>query len=1086
MTILHGLWTGDRFHIFAEAEGASEMSGRTDVRGDAPAEHPFAFDEAELRDIAGDAVDSLLVMGAESCEIVLRLPASDGRALPSTMAGRPPAASGRGSIDPAEGADDATSVVPASVTLEACRVPTLAFSPGDAMDILSGIRAADHRVARMGADFEFWVRVARFVLRLLASEQFVPDLYTDARGVMRAAWRAIAGEAGTRAWIERAIGTMPPVCRSFVPAAGGELSPHTGPPAPGRESGTSVEGVCLAADASAAPPLDAADLVESFLWRTVDASVRRCLDDEELVDAILAQTGDRAPAQTQWLAALVRADRTAVPVHGEAAAVLAERVHSWIARLDIDPAFHECRTCFCLHPPPDTSEGSRDEREDWKLTVHVQSVQNPELVIDAHQATQPGRHGPAVLGRPFQDAARLVREDLPRAARHFSPIERCIESAGRHPLKLTRAEAHAFLRHAAPVLELEGFGVWKPVWWTAREAGIGLRLDLRPSRSVGEELPRGIGLDALVDFQWSVACGEETLSSEELERLAQLSVPLVRLRGRWMELDSASLKQAVEFVREHEHGQATVFDILRRANMPGAADAGLPVVSVQADGWVDRLLSGGQNVRYTEVAPPERLHGVLRPYQLNGLSWLEFLDQHGLGACLADDMGLGKTVQLLCLLLHERRNGERPGPTLIIVPMSVVGNWQREVERFAPSLRVMVHHGVERLSGRAFVEQVGEYDIVVSTYGLAFRDYDHLGAVRWHRVVLDEAQNIKNPAAKQARAVRTLQTSRRVALTGTPIENRLTELWSIMDFLNPNLLGPATEFRRRFAVPIERHKDSEQSRRLRRLIHPFILRRVKTDPDIISDLPEKMEMNVYCNLTREQAGLYQAVTSEMLGSIDGADGIQRRGLILAAIVKLKQICNHPAQFLGEEGPLPERSGKCDRLREMLEEVVAEGDFALVFTQFREMGKRLQELLQRTLDREILFLHGGTPNHMRTELVERFQARRDETPVFILSLKAGGVGLNLTAANHVFHFDRWWNPAVEQQATDRAYRIGQTRRIQVHKFICVGTLEERIDAMLEAKRDLAENIIGSGEHWLTELSTDKLRSLFTLSDDAVAD
>jgi len=744
MTILHGLWTGDRFHVFAEASPVAAGAAPSDAASWPDRTHPFAFDEAELRDIAGDAVDSLLVADAEPSGLILRLPTRDGRPLPST------AITGTSGD---EAPSPATAGAP--VTLQHWRLPTLAFLPADAMDILSGVREADHRVGEMAADFEYWAAVARFVLRLLATEQFVPDLYTDATGQLRAAWRATAAEGRTRQWIENAIRTMPPVCRAFVPADEGELAarPSAGSPSPNEFTSPGETGLWTApSPVRTPPPVDAADLLESFLWRMVDASVRRCIDDEELVEALLAQAGDRAPAQTHWLAGLVRPEQTEVAVGGEPAAILAERVHSWISRLDLDASFHECRTCFCLHPPPEEAAADGAGPEEWRLTIHVQSVRTPGLVIDARQATQPGRCGPAVLGRPFRDAARTLREDLQRAARHFSPLERAIRNLGRTPCALTRAEAHAFLRHAAPVLELEGFGVWKPAWWTAREEGIGLRLDVRPARDRGDEQPRGIGMEALVDFQWSVACGEETLSPEELERLAQLSVPLVRLRGRWMELDAASLRNAADFIRKQERGQATVFDVLRRATMPAAADVGLPVVSVRADGWLDRLLSGGQNVRYTEVAPPESLHGVLRPYQLNGLSWLEFLDLHGLGACLADDMGLGKTVQLLALLLHERRGGARPGPTLIIVPMSVVGNWQREVERFAPSLKVMVHHGVERLSGRAFVEQVGQYDIVVSTYGLAFRDFDHLGAVPWHRVVLDEAQNIKNPAAKQARA----------------------------------------------------------------------------------------------------------------------------------------------------------------------------------------------------------------------------------------------------------------------------------------------------------------------------------------------
>jgi SNF2 family DNA or RNA helicase len=481
----------------------------------------------------------------------------------------------------------------------------------------------------------------------------------------------------------------------------------------------------------------------------------------------------------------------------------------------------------------------------------------------------------------------------------------------------------------------------------------------------------------------------------------------------------------------------------------------------------------------------------LRPYQRRGLDWLAFLDRCGIGTCLADDMGLGKTVQLIALLLHERQAGYKVGPTLLFAPASVVGNWEREIERFTGSgddletaLRVLVHHGPRRLSGEEFVEAAPQHDVVITTYALGHRDFEDLSRVRWQRVVLDEAQKVKNPQTSQTVAIRSLPASRRVGLTGTPIENHLPELWSIMDVLNPGLLGSAAQFRKRFVVPIEKLGDRDRQTQLRRMLHPFILRRVKSDPGVICDLPEKMEMRVFCNLTPEQAGLYQRLVEDTLGAIDAAVGIRRRGLILSMLTRLKQACNHPCHLLRQEGPLDDRSGKCERLVEMLEEVLAEGDAALVFTQYREMGHLLERMLADRLRTEILFLHGGTPLTTRDHMVNRFQDPRGGVRVFLLSLRAGGLGLNLTAANHVFHFDRWWNPAVEAQATDRAYRVGQTRRVQVHKFVCIGTVEDRIDRMLESKRSLAEEVIGSGDQWLTSLSTEELREYIMLSREAV--
>jgi SNF2 family DNA or RNA helicase/intein/homing endonuclease len=458
---------------------------------------------------------------------------------------------------------------------------------------------------------------------------------------------------------------------------------------------------------------------------------------------------------------------------------------------------------------------------------------------------------------------------------------------------------------------------------------------------------------------------------------------------------------------------------------------------------------------------------------------------------VANNILCHNTIQFISLLLHDRnlvakQSESLSAPALLICPMSIVGNWHKELQRFAPSLRVMIHHGHERLSGEAFEKEAKQHDVVITTYSLALRDREHLSPLEWAYVVVDEAQNIKNEAAKQTQAIKKLKAQYKVALTGTPVENRLSELWSIMEFLNPGYLGSATDFRRKFATPIERYHDSNRAETLKHVIQPFVLRRLKTDKAIIADLPEKMEMKVFCNLTQEQASLYEAVVKEMLEKIEQSEGIERKGLVLSTLLKLKQVCNHPAHFVADGSSLPGRSGKLARLEEMLEECLAEGDKALIFTQFAEMGTLLRHYLQETFGCETLFLHGGIPKKQRDIMVQRFQEERRGAPLFILSLKAGGVGLNLTAANHVFHFDRWWNPAVENQATDRAFRIGQQKNVQVHKFVCVGTLEERVDQMIEQKKELAENIVGSGESWLTEMTTAQLKELFALSREAVGE
>jgi SNF2 family DNA or RNA helicase len=479
---------------------------------------------------------------------------------------------------------------------------------------------------------------------------------------------------------------------------------------------------------------------------------------------------------------------------------------------------------------------------------------------------------------------------------------------------------------------------------------------------------------------------------------------------------------------------------------------------------------------------------------------MAFLSKFGIGTCLADDMGLGKTIQLIALLQHERIEPTHlMGPTLLVVPTSVIGNWERELDKFAPEISVHIHHGPDRPLDTEFRDLVAENDVIITTYGLVHRDRETLDQISWHRVALDEAQYIKNPPTKQAQSIRALKAWHRVALTGTPVENRLVELWSIMEFLNPGYLGPASTFKRTIARPIEQRRDPKRAEQLRRMIQPFILRRLKTDPTVIDDLPECVQTKEYANLTSEQAGIYEQVVNKMMNEVEQSDGIQRRGLVLSTLVKLKQVCNHPGHYAqaghrdgvsviesSTPGLQSARSGKSSRLMTLLEEVLATGEKALVFTQFREMGRLLSAMIQHDLNCETLFLHGGTPTKKRQQFIDRFQSDDGNVPVFILSLKAGGVGLNLTAANHVFHYDRWWNPAIENQATDRAYRIGQLKNVQVHKFVCTGTLEERIDQMIEQKMELAENIVGSGEQWISELSAGQLRDMLVLRESALED
>jgi SNF2 family DNA or RNA helicase len=547
-------------------------------------------------------------------------------------------------------------------------------------------------------------------------------------------------------------------------------------------------------------------------------------------------------------------------------------------------------------------------------------------------------------------------------------------------------------------------------------------------------------------------------------------------------IDPAALRKARRRLDEHRRDHEVV-DAITLLRLAAEADTDLAVTeSVDGPahgGWAGDLLSGLPDDALREECEPATFHGTLRPYQRRGLSWLRFLARLGLGGCLADDMGLGKTATTLAHLL------ERPGPHLVVCPLSVVHNWATEAARFAPSMRVLVHHGSDRtrnadpdqgrLDGTA---DESPPDLVVTTYGLLVRDLEHLAATNWTTVVLDEAQMVKNPGTNAAKAVRALSAVQKLALTGTPVENRLSELWAILDAVNPGLLGGRERFRHRYAKPIERDGDAAAAAALRRLTQPFVLRRTKADKSLVPDLPDKIEQIAYAGLTREQATLYQQVVDQLLADATNAAGMKRKGLVLAALTRLKQICNHPVHVLGDGTRLSGRSGKLARFDELVDELLDVGERALVFTQFREMCDLLQRHLAERLGLRVPFLHGGVNKARRDAMVASFQAGAGP-PLLLISLKAGGTGLNLTAASQVIHYDRWWNPAVEDQATDRAWRIGQGRTVNVHKLVCEGTVEERIAKVIDEKRALADAVVGTGEGWLTELSTDELRDLVVL-------
>ncbi|WP_239616287.1 DEAD/DEAH box helicase [Cohnella mopanensis] len=680
-----------------------------------------------------------------------------------------------------------------------------------------------------------------------------------------------------------------------------------------------------------------------------------------------------------------------------------------------------------------------------------------------------------------------------------------------------------------------GWQVLLPAWWeTVSRKKPRLRAKVSSaSDEGGRNVGSLFGLDSLIDFDWRIAIGEVDLSEAEFAELVARNVRLVRFRGQWIQLDPALLAQIRRAMASVDKNQGLSFQDVLQLHLLGS-EGSVVEQAANADGdeaehserirlevelneHLIKLVSQlTQQTEHPKLPVPTGLRAELRPYQQEGFAWLSFLRRFGLGACLADDMGLGKTVQLIAYLLHIQETAPSDAatgkfPSLIICPTSVLGNWQKEISRFAPSLKVMLHYGSRRLSGDDFIEEAKQADVVLTSYATCSLDQETLQDLTWTSISLDEAQNIKNAQTKQSTVVRSLPARHRIALTGTPIENRLAELWSLYDFINPGYLGSSREFNNRFATAIEKDRDEQTTADLQKLIKPFMLRRKKKDPAIQLDLPDKNEMKTYVHLTAEQGALYEQTVNELMEKMQKLEGIERKGAILGALTQLKQLCDHPILLTKEslpdapetnedtpkpsDGPLLDtetlinRSSKLERLLAMVRELREEGERCLIFTQYIGMGQMLKLVLEQELEEPVLYLNGSTSKTARDRMIEQFQSAEqppsgDQPSVFILSLKAGGVGLNLTAANHVFHFDRWWNPAVENQATDRAYRMGQTRDVQVHKFISLGTLEERIDEMLESKQQLSENVISSSEGWITELSTDELKDLFTLRRDMI--
>ncbi len=768
-----------------------------------------------------------------------------------------------------------------------------------------------------------------------------------------------------------------------------------------------------------------------------------------------------------------------------------ERYKQWqawrdrIVRTQTEQPFY---LCFQLQDPT-------KPEDPWTLQLQVAPKSDPSLrlALADYWRMRPKQRQQAQqqLGQDFE---HHLLTNLGYAARIYPALWPGLETDQPVGISLDLEAAFAFLKESAWVLETAGYKVIVPSWWTPqgrRRARVRLKAKGK-SHSSGEDKARKyFSFETLVEYQYELAIGDQPVSEQEWNQLVHAKTSLVQFRGQWMELDQDKMRQMLEFWKkqQQENPELSLLDFLK-LTADGNQD-GLEIQVDRQDMLAEMLTKLNDKSQLQAVADPEHLQGTLREYQKRGVSWLQYLEEIGLNGCLADDMGLGKTVQVIARLLQERelaqeQRGQPLPPTLLVAPTSVVGNWYREIQKFAPRLKATVHHGSQRSKeSKEFKQVCRENDLVITSFTLLRKDIGLFSDIRWHRIVLDEAQNIKNPKADVTKSVLKLSAPHRLALTGTPIENRLLDLWSIFNFLNPGYLGNQTQFRRSFELPIQKNNDLRRSETLKKLVEPFILRRIKTDQSIIKDLPDKVEQKLYCNLTKEQASLYEAVIKDVEEKIQLTDGIKRKGLILATLTKLKQICNHPMQFLQDGSDFtPERSHKLSRLDEMVQEAIEEGESLLIFTQFTEIGEALEKYFRQGRHHNTYYLHGGTSRKKREQMISEFQDPETEPSVFVLSLKAGGVGITLTKANHVFHFDRWWNPAVEDQATDRAFRIGQKKNVFVHKFVAMGTLEERIDEMIEDKKKLTGAIVGTDESWLTELDNEAFRKLIALNQSAI--
>jgi SNF2 family DNA or RNA helicase len=929
------------------------------------------------------------------------------------------------------------------IQLLSWRIETLSLDIESSFQYFLATDQSNQKEIHMAPGTFYWWKLAKEIARIIKNQQYLPSInyhFSEENLVYySSSWKYQPSESGIY-WLREVTEILPQINLAL---ADGKIT--------------------------------AEKLIHYYINQTIDQFIRKNIS-LFFPDCFFQEINLNSLSQelVQWFQSLFEQESRLLSCNKDHYPILSGKIKALQNNNHSQLVTGSFQTCFQIISPQPTAYDNT-----WKLIFYLQSTSDTSIILPASEIWKMTTHKGNFFGESIELLGKQFLLDLGKAATIYPKLKLALEEKFPVEVNLSDNEAARLISNYCRQLEAAGFTVVMPSWWNNPETKLELVADIAPPQRVPHSTQR-FNFGAIMNFDWRIALDNAKVDYKKFSSLVDLKMPFVNHRGKWIRFDPEKAQKALEFIQEHK--KLPLRDVL--ALNVEANEQELPIVmdSHQEHSWLQRFQFTALESNIPALATPSDFKGLLRPYQQTGFSWLVYLTSLGFGPCLCDDMGLGKTIQVIAYLLHQKERSKSKTPSLIICPTSLLSNWQKELQQFAPSLNVGIHHGPNREKDNSFLRFAQKFDVILTTYTLAQMDYLTVNQITWEDIIIDEAQNIKNPRAKQTRAIKKLLSKNKIALTGTPIENKLTELWSIFDFLNPGYLGTLQFFSKQFSNPIEQGYNEIAKKRLTKIIQPFILRRLKTDKSIINDLPDKFETKVYCSLTEEQAILYQSVVNNLLRRLEETEGIQRKGLIFSTITKLKQICNHPVQYTQENTEkLAHRSNKFDRIIEMLEEIIENNNKALIFTQYKVLGELLQKFLKQRLNSDVLFLHGGIRRKERIAMIDNFQAGKNNGsfPVLILSLKAGGVGLNLTKANHVFHFDRWWNPAVENQATDRAFRIGQDKNVLVHKFVCLGTLEESIDLLIEQKKELADTIISSGEQSLSELSTDKLREILSL-------